>query len=302
LRAALRLSAAQIRATSVEETQLGAGSDIDESLRAEVRDSQVFIAVLSPNSLASTYVLFELGARWGADRKMLPLLMPNMSPEQLDSPLNRLYAPKADRPGLLSLIEQAAKTLGIDPESAASIEGELAEVLQQRSDYLDPLAYAVLSYVLDKRGRFALLKDPHYEKIQPPGRRLKWGEQPHEVALEMVNAELDLPIEELRRFPSHQETRYGKTRIVPFPFQVQLERNPHRKALLHYDFVYVFLLDRDGPEDLDVRQSPDDKSDPRWFTYEEVEAAQKSGQWPPHEDMLPTMHRILDSVRIPSQG
>jgi hypothetical protein len=63
LRVALRLSAEQIRATSVEATQLGAGADIDESLRAEVRDSPILIAVLSPNSLASTYVLFELGAR-----------------------------------------------------------------------------------------------------------------------------------------------------------------------------------------------------------------------------------------------
>ena len=113
LRVALGLSAAQIRATSIEETQLRAGSDVDESLRAEVRDSRVFIAVLSPNSLASTYVLFELGARWGADKKMLPVLMPNMSSEQLDIPLNRLYARKSDRLGLLSLIEQIAETLSI---------------------------------------------------------------------------------------------------------------------------------------------------------------------------------------------
>ena len=301
LRVALGLSAAQIRATSIEETQLRAGSDIDESLRAEVRDSRVFIAVLSPNSLASTYVLFELGARWGADKKMLPVLMPNMSSEQLDIPLNRLYARKSDRLGLLSLIEQIAETLSIELESAATIEQEMSEVLQQRSAYLEPLAYAVLSYVLDGKGRFALLKDSHYERIQPAGRHLRWGEQPHEAALEIANAELGLPIEELRRFPLTKEIWYKNTLIVPPPFQVQLERNPDRQCVLHYDFVYVFLLDRCGP-DLKVRASSDHKLDPRWFTLEEAEAYQTTRQWPSHDDMLPTMRLILDLVRLPRQA
>lgn len=74
LRVALGLSAAQIRATSVEEAQLRAGLDIDESLRTEVRDSRVFIAVLSPNSLASTYVLFDLELGGGQTRRCFPYL------------------------------------------------------------------------------------------------------------------------------------------------------------------------------------------------------------------------------------
>ena len=295
LRVALRLSATQIRATSVEETQLGAGADIDESLRTEVCNSQVFIAVLSPNSLVSTYVLFELGARWGANKKMIPLLMPNVSPEQLAAPLNRLQAVKSDRVGLLSIIQQIAETLSIKPESDATIEEEITAVLQQKSDYLEPLAYAVLSYVLDQNGMFALLKDSHYNKIQPPGRRLQWGEEPHQVALEIAAAELDLPIEELQRFPPTKEIWYKDTRLVPPPFQVQLERNPHRKAVLHYDFVYVFFINRDQP-DLQVRVSADHKSEPRWFTIEAVEKLDPKEPWGPHEDMLPTMRHIRDLV------
>ncbi len=296
LRVALRLSAAQIRATSVEETQLEAGADIDKSLRDEVRNSQVFIAVLSPNSLVSTYVLFELGARWGADKKMFPLLMPNVGPAHLAAPLNRLQALKSDRVGLLSLIQQIADTLSINRESDATIEEEITELLQQRSEYLEPLAYAVLSYVLDRNGKFALLKDSHYRKIQPPGRRLQWGEEPHRVAHEIASAEIDLPIEELQRFPPTKEIWYKDTRLIPPPFQVQLERNPHRKAVLHYDFVYVFFIDRDSP-DLHVSASANHKSEPRWFTFEEVRKLEDEEQWGPHEDMVPTMCRILDSMR-----
>ncbi len=159
----------------------------------------------------------------------------------------------------------------------------------------EPLAYAVLSYVLDCNRNFALLKDAHYNKIQPPGRRPEWGEQPHKVALSMASTELGLPIEELKRFPPTKEISYQNTRLVPPPFQVQLEGGPHRKAALHYDFVYVFSIDRDRP-DLNVRRSPDHKSEPRWFSLKEVEDRQKDTQWAPHADMVPTMHRILDSV------
>jgi len=160
----------------------------------------------------------------------------------------------------------------------------------------EPLAYAVLSYVLDCNHNFALLKDPHYQKIQPPGRRLKWGEQPHEVALSIASIELGLPIEELKRFPPTKEIRYQNTRLVPPPFQVQLERNPHREAVLHYDFVYVFSIDRDCP-DLNVRDSADHKFEPRWYSFKDVEGRQKDTQWAPHEDIVPTMRRILDSEK-----
>ena len=68
--------------------------------------------------------------------------------------------------------------LSIKAESAATIDEEISEVLLQKPAYLEPLAYAVLSYVLDEKGRFALLKDSHYEKIQPAGRRLRWGAAP----------------------------------------------------------------------------------------------------------------------------
>ena len=161
-----------------------------------------------------------------------------------------------------------------------------------------PVAYAVLSYVLDKNYYFALLKDDYYKKIQPPGRQLKTGEQPHEIALSIASEELDLPIDELKRFPSIQERRCNYTRIVPPPYQVQLENNPggHRTARKHYDFVYVFMIDRNSP-DLNVRNSPENKFDPAWYSLRELESRKNLTEWGPHDDMLDTMKSIIDGMQ-----
>src|SRR5207247_750725 len=74
LRTALNLAANQIRCTSVDGYRLPAGVDTHEQLRKEVKSARVLIGLLTPNSSSSSYVLFELGARWGAELPMIPLL------------------------------------------------------------------------------------------------------------------------------------------------------------------------------------------------------------------------------------
>ncbi|WP_211468086.1 toll/interleukin-1 receptor domain-containing protein [Collimonas silvisoli] len=61
LRAALPLAAKDIRCTSVDGYKLPAGTHSDEQLRQEVFDAQAFLALLSPTSIQSIYVMFELG-------------------------------------------------------------------------------------------------------------------------------------------------------------------------------------------------------------------------------------------------
>lgn len=295
LRLGLGLRAAQIRCTTIEETQFAQGADVDCSLRKEILESNSFIAILSPNSLHSTYVLFELGARWGAAKKMFPILVPGMTLEQIDGPISGLHVSECSRANLWDLLGQIGGTLGIQTENPQSLQRALDDVLGEQATPFEPLAFAVQSYVLDKKKNFALLKDAHYGKIQPPGRRLQAGEQPHEVALLIAGKELDLPIEELERFPSFREKRYKETRIIPSPFQVQLEKHLHRQALAHYDFVYVFTIDREKPG-LDVGTAPERKRDPDWYSLREVESRQGDKRWGPHEDMVDTMRRILEEI------
>ena len=291
LRMSLRLSASSIICTTLDETQLDAGSDVNDTLRQKLTNSEVFIVILSPASIQSSYVLFELGARWGSGKKMIPLMMKGLNLGDISSPLLDRHVVKCDRAGIMNVIENTGQILDIEPEPEYTIEKELEKLINYEPRYLSDIAYAVLSYVVDKDLNFALLKDEHYKKIQPPGRRLNPLERPHVVAQESVINELNLPGEELRRHPHFNFDLYKKTSVVPPPYQVQEEGNPHRAAVMHYDFVYVFYIDRVKPN-IRVKFSKNKKFDPKWYSLDEVIERERYEEYGPHEDMIPTMKRI----------
>jgi hypothetical protein len=124
---ALKISARKIRCTSVDGYRLPAGADTNEVLRTEVFGAKLFIALLTPTSLASPYVLFELGARWGARRKLFPVLAGGATAADLRAPLNGLNALSASVPDQVrQLVEDASEALSeaLEPMSSFSAEIE----------------------------------------------------------------------------------------------------------------------------------------------------------------------------------
>ncbi len=120
LRAALGLRAEQIRCSSVDGYRLPAGVNTDDQLRAEIRSAAVLIGLLTPSSLSSTYVLFELGARWGAGLFMIPLLA-GISAEAMHGPQRALNALSCEtEEQLIQLVEDVARELNLKPQSATS--------------------------------------------------------------------------------------------------------------------------------------------------------------------------------------
>lgn len=104
------LSAKNVRCTSLDGSGLPGGAYTSTQLQREVATADAFIALLSPASVASHYVSFELGARWGTQKHLLPILS-HHSPKTVlsGSPLadlNMLHC------GSRSHIEQAAKEVG----------------------------------------------------------------------------------------------------------------------------------------------------------------------------------------------
>jgi TIR domain-containing protein len=53
---------------------LSAGEDWEPKLRDEIAQSDVFIVLLSPASVASKWVLHELGAAWALNKPIIPVL------------------------------------------------------------------------------------------------------------------------------------------------------------------------------------------------------------------------------------
>ncbi len=129
-KAALGLTASQIRCTSVDGYKLPVGANTENSLREEINAADVVVGLITPSSLVSHYVMFELGARWGAQRFVAPLLV-GVEAGDLRGPLHHLNALSGDtRSRLIQLAENIAGELHIKPQSTASYCTEIEEVLQ----------------------------------------------------------------------------------------------------------------------------------------------------------------------------
>lgn len=136
LRAGLGLLATQIRCTSVDGYRLPAGVNTDTQLRREIADAGVLVGLLTPNSISSTYVLFELGARWGIERPMIPLLA-GVTPEEMRGPhrvLNALSCSSESQ--LIQFVEDAGRELKIAPQSSSSYLDKVRSV-KRLSDSLE---------------------------------------------------------------------------------------------------------------------------------------------------------------------
>lgn len=130
LRGALNLTVEDIRCTSVDGYRLQAGISTDEQLRMEIHDSEVLIGLISPASISSYYVLFELGARWGSDKPLIPLLSSEKSIELLKGPLQGITALNAKEEGqLFQLVTDIATILKIRPENPQSYQVQIKRLI-----------------------------------------------------------------------------------------------------------------------------------------------------------------------------
>ena len=130
---ALLLRADSIRCTSVDGYRLPAGADTNDQLRQEVLDSAAFIGILSHASMHSTWVLFELGARWGAGKNLIPLIAHGALMSLIDGPISGLNVIRADsRDQLHQLVGDLSGQLNIQPQSPAAYGRVLEDVLSHQ--------------------------------------------------------------------------------------------------------------------------------------------------------------------------
>ena len=134
LRAALNLDVSQIRCTSVDGYRLPGGADTNEQLKQEVYDAESFIGVISTDSIRSIYVVFELGARWGAKRSLIPLIAPGSNTAVLRGPLSGINALNStSRSQLSQLLDDLSRELSLILQPASSFQRHIDTIINLTS-------------------------------------------------------------------------------------------------------------------------------------------------------------------------
>ncbi|NQT39509.1 MAG: toll/interleukin-1 receptor domain-containing protein [Planctomycetes bacterium] len=130
LRASLNLKSREVVCTSVSGYKLSVGDDIGLALKKKVMEAKTCIGIITPVSVESAYVLFELGARWGADLFIAPILAAGATPSLLRGPLSQTHALSCEkRQDLQQLVSNLATQLQVKIEEPQVYEKELAALL-----------------------------------------------------------------------------------------------------------------------------------------------------------------------------
>jgi hypothetical protein len=128
---ALAIPHDQIRCTSVDGYKLPGGASVASQLRREVVEAELVVTILTPTSLASSYVLFELGARWGCDKAMIPVLSKGLSARRVPAPLSDLNLVKIGEPAeAFHFLESAAKVLSLPIARPSVLQSSILKVSQ----------------------------------------------------------------------------------------------------------------------------------------------------------------------------
>lgn len=152
VRKAFNISSERIRCTSVPGYKLKAGANTDDQIKKEIFSSKAFIGLLTRESFNSTYVLFELGARWGANLPLIPLICDKAGTALLNGPIKNINALSAvDSSDMLQFLHDLGDTLGLEPENPSGYISDIErlnkliignEVIQGKTDNEEADGYA----------------------------------------------------------------------------------------------------------------------------------------------------------------
>ncbi len=79
-----------IRVTSLPGHRVPIGANITGQLRQDVQGASVVLGIMTPDSIESTWVVFELGASWALHKPTYPLLARGTTVEDIPDPIKDL--------------------------------------------------------------------------------------------------------------------------------------------------------------------------------------------------------------------
>jgi hypothetical protein len=128
----------------------------------------VFLGLITRTGIESTYVLFELGARWGVNQQLAPVLVNSDDKGLLRGPLGALNALACDSPAqVFQLVENIASELRLPASNASSYQEYVdalvslsrnsksdhsADIPARQTDFdFDRMAKHVMNYLSEKQ-------------------------------------------------------------------------------------------------------------------------------------------------------
>ena len=125
---------------SSDTVSIGAGDPWFVALEKALRDSSIFIALCSRDSITRPWVNFEVGAAWILKRPLIPVCFAGLRPQELPMPFSAHQALALnDAQGLLRLYRRIAQDLGFalppqNYEALAAYLGAGSELTQADAD------------------------------------------------------------------------------------------------------------------------------------------------------------------------
>lgn len=137
LLASMVLEDDELRCTSVAGHKLPVGSDFAATLLEDIGDSSVVVGLVTRSALVSSWVLFELGATWGAKKNMKPLVTDEVDLKALPGPVSgRHVARMSNRGDIAQFLEEVTRLVGAKPRSAAKINKAIETLLSAHAQHL----------------------------------------------------------------------------------------------------------------------------------------------------------------------
>lgn len=132
IRQAMAIKSEDIRCTSLNGYRLPIGIDTNEKLKSEINESELFIGLITDSSIKSHYVLFELGARWGQNLKIFPLICSPSGYKLLSEPLKSINSLDAsDEAQVHQLLVEIAKEIKLELEPPSVYTKSITELVKE---------------------------------------------------------------------------------------------------------------------------------------------------------------------------
>ena len=154
LMASMVLDDDELRCTSVAGHKLPVGSDFAATLLEDIGDSSVIIGLVTRNALASSWVLFELGATWGAKKNMKPLVTDEVDLKMLPGPISgRHVARMSNRSDVAQFLEEIASLVAAKSRSAAKVNKAIDTVLTAHQEHVAAQALSTSKGKLETKAK-----------------------------------------------------------------------------------------------------------------------------------------------------